>query len=188
MSSHFGLGHINGSWDCTESKFAQDMFGLTKGQIQILDAVVNPNGSPRGPDILKDLKFMRIVPQQFATDGDWSTEVMFSMAEVLDVIRLRSSRTRDVEASVIRFEKPLGAKTAVTVRPLLNYHKIPCLVRHPAKWRCSSCRFSCHPVSITGGRYVFILCITLSLIDCVSHDEISREGIHPFRPDPTARD
>ncbi len=92
---HFGLGRCDGSWDCTESKFAQEMFGLTKAQVRTLDTVINPNGSPRGPDILKDLKFLRIVPKQFATDGDWSTEAaMFSMEEVLKVISLRSGMPR----------------------------------------------------------------------------------------------
>ncbi|PBK97912.1 hypothetical protein ARMGADRAFT_661158 [Armillaria gallica] len=92
---HFGLGRCDGSWDCTESKFAQEMFGLTKAQVRTLDTVINPNGSPRGPDILKDLKFLRIVPRQFATDGDWSTEAaMFSMEEVLKVISLRSGMPR----------------------------------------------------------------------------------------------
>lgn len=95
VTRHFGLGRYDGSCDCTESKFAQEMFGLTKAQVRTLDTVVNPNGSPRGPDILKDLKFLRIVPQQYSIDGDWSTEAaMFSMAEVLDVISLRSGMPR----------------------------------------------------------------------------------------------
>ncbi|KAK0503797.1 hypothetical protein EDD18DRAFT_1130744 [Armillaria luteobubalina] len=61
VTGHFGLRRYDGSWDCTEGKFSQIMFGFTKAEVRTLDS-----RSPGGSDILRDLKFLRILPQRFA--------------------------------------------------------------------------------------------------------------------------